>query len=293
MRVISMKAGRKRVATRAKTRMRRRQRRKTLVICLAVISLVIGVSVYFVQTFLSSISESQYELIDPSIQFKPENPNPEREAAIVDQLSFTYPNPAFIESAASILTRSGYTVDYFRGEKVTVDFYRYLPSYGYSLIIFRVHSSALAALEGKEFMEAPVTFFTSEDYSQVKYRQEQVNGQLLKGSYSMPNPPYYFGITPKFVTASMKGEFQNTTVVMMGCEGLKNTKMAEAFIEKEAKVYVGWTRSISASYTDQATACLMQHLVAEKQSIEQAINSTIEDVGPDQMYSSQLTYYPQ
>jgi hypothetical protein len=90
----------------------------------------------------------------------------------------------------------------------------------------------------------------------------------------------------------MKGTFQNTTVIMMGCEGLNNTKMAEAFIEKEAKVYIGWTSSVSASYTEQATAHLLQHLIAEKQTIRQAVDNTIEEVGPDQTYNSQLIYYP-
>jgi hypothetical protein len=290
-----MNAERKRVGTKAKIRAEKeRQRRIATVIFLAIISLMISLSAHYVYTILNSFPENQssvQELIKPSLQFKPENPNPELRAAIVDQLSLTFPNQTFIETAASTLTRAGYTVDYFRGEKVTVEFYRNLPTHNYSLIILRVHSAA-AALEGKEFVETPVSFFTSEDYSQTRYVQEQLTDQLLIGSYSMPQPPYYFGITPKFVTTSMKGAFQNTAVVMMGCEGLNNTRMAEAFIEKGAKVYVGWTSSVSASYTDQATAHLLQHLIAEKQTIKQAVDNTIEEVGPDQTYNSQLIYYP-
>jgi hypothetical protein len=79
---------------------------------------------------------------------------------------------------------------------------------------------------------------------------------------------------------------------MMGCEGLNNTRMAEAFIEKGAKVYIGWTSSVSASYTDQATAHLLQHLIAEKQTIKQAIDNTMKEVGLDLAYSSTLGYYP-
>ena len=286
-----MKTEKKGVGTKAKIRAEKeKERRQVNAIFLTLILTTLVLSAYFAYTILSGPSSEQ-KPVEPSSQSGPENPNTNLKAAIVDQLSLTFPNQTFIETATSTLTRAGYTVDYFRGEKVTVEFYRNLPTHGYSLIILRAHSTG-AALEGKEFVESPVFFFTSENYSQTKYVQEQLTDQLRMGSYSMPQPPYYFGITPKFVTTSMKGAFQKTTVVMMGCEGLNNTRMAEAFIEKGAKVYIGWTSSVSASYTDQATAHLLQHLIAEKQTIKQAVDNTIEEVGPDQTYNNQLTYYP-
>ncbi len=61
-------------------------------------------------------------------------------AAIVDQLSLTQPNPDFISSARSLLGEAGYTVDYFPGERVTVDFYRTLPQRDYDLILLIVHA---------------------------------------------------------------------------------------------------------------------------------------------------------
>lgn len=79
---------------------------------------------------------------------------------------------------------------------------------------------------------------------------------------------------------------------MMGCEGLSNTKMVEAFIEKGAEVYVGWSESVLASQTDQATAHLLQHLILEKQTVRQAVDTTMKEVGPDVAYSSTLGYYP-
>jgi hypothetical protein len=286
-----MKGKKKPLGTKAQVRaMKERRRHIATAIFLTLISTMLVLSTYFAYTILSGQSSEQ-KFVEPSLQFRPENPNLHLEAAIVDQLSLTFPNQTFIETAANTLTRAGYTVDYFSGEKVTVEFWRNLPTHGYGLIILRVHSAA-AALEGKEFVETPVSFFTSEDYSRTKYVQEQLTDQLVIGSYSMPQPPYYFGITPRFVTTSMKGAFQNTTVVMMGCEGLNNTRMAEAFIEKGAKVYIGWTSSISASHTDTATAHLLQHLIAEKQTTKQAVVNTVKEVGPDPTYNSQLTYYP-
>lgn len=290
-----MKSQRKRVGTKAQFRaMKERERQIATAILLAIILLAIALSAYFTYTILNSSAKNQpseRDIVEPSLQFKPEAPDSHLRAALVDQLSLTFPNQTFVETAASTFTRAGYTMDYFSGERVTVEFWRNLPANGYGLIILRVHSAA-ASLEGGQFLETPVSFFTSENYSQTKYVEEQLTEQLVIGSYSMPQPPYYFGITPKFVTTSMKGTFQNTTVVMMGCEGLNNTKMAEAFVLKGAKVYVGWTSSVSASYTDQATAHVLQHLMAEKQSVKQAVDDTIEEVGPEQTCNSQLTYYP-
>jgi hypothetical protein len=279
-----------RLGTKAQIRAEKdKERRIATAIFLAIILLAAAFSVYFGYSILNSSPSLSFS--GPTLQFKPENPNPELKAAIVDQLSLTFPNQTFIETAASTLEQSGYTVDYYSGEQVTVDFCRNLPTHGYGLIILREHSAA-AALEGKEFVETSVSFFTSEDYSQTKYVQEQLTDQLVIASYSMPQPPYYFGITPKFVTTSMKGAFQNTTVVMMGCEGLNNTSMAEAFIEKGAKVYIGWTSSVSASHTDQATTQLLQHLVAEGQTIKQAVENTMKEVGSDPAYNDSLEYYP-
>jgi hypothetical protein len=65
-------------------------------------------------------------------------------AAIVDQGSLaptSRPNPVFIKKATAILEEAGFSVDYYPGEAVTVEFYRNLPNYGYDFIILRTHSS--------------------------------------------------------------------------------------------------------------------------------------------------------
>jgi len=285
-----MNSKEKRLGTKAQIRaIKEKEKRIAMAIFLALILIVVAFSSYLLYSFLSQ-SQKQ-SLIEPSLQFIPPNPNPQLKAAIVDHLSLTSPNQTFIDTAASILVNANYTVDYFSGEKVTVEFYRNLPAYNYALIILRVHSAA-AALQGKEYVEAPVCFFTSEPYSQYEHVPQQLDDQLVIASYSMPQPPYYFGIMPKFVTSSMNGRFRNTTVIMMGCEGLNNTKMAEAFIQKGAKAYIGWKGAVSASHTDKATTRLLQHLITEKQTTNQAIDNTMKEVGPDPSYKSLLIYYP-
>lgn len=289
-----MKSEKKRVGTKAQFKaMKERERRIATAILLAIILLTIALSAYFTYTILNSSAENQpseQDLVEPSLQFKPETPNTELRAAIVDQLSLTFPNQTFIETAASTLTRAGYTVDYFSGEKVTVNFFRNLPTHDYGIVILRVHSTATG--QETEYNQVPVVLFTSEAYSKSAFVGEQLNDRLRIVSYVKQQPPYYFAITPTFVTSSMNGRFQNTTVLMMGCEGLNNTRMAGAFIEKGAKVYTGWTGSVSVSHTDQATTRLLQHLIIERQTIKQATENTEKEVGPDPTCFSQLTYYP-
>lgn len=271
----------KRLGTRAQIRaLEERGRRIATTIFLVLILLIVIFSAYFTYNLLN---QSQNETTNPtSFQLK---------AAIVDHLSLTFPNQTFVETASHTLEQAGYSVDYYPGENVTVEFYRNLPTHNYGFIILRVHSSATYA----GGTESPVVLFTSEPYSQTKYVHEQLTYQLAGIAFSVEEKEKgiaYFGISPLFVTKSMKGNFQNTLIIMMGCEGLENPSIARAFVEKGAKVYIGWNHGVLASHTDQATTCLLQHVITEKQTINQAIDNTMKEVGPDPSYKSVLLYYP-
>jgi len=280
-----MKAEKKRVGIKAQVRAENeRGRRVATAVFLAIILASAALSAYFGYTVLNPSTPSNS--VEPTLQFKPENPNLELKAAVVDQLSLTAPNETFTQTAAAILTQANYTVDYFSGEKVTVEFYRSLPTRGYGLIVLRVHSALFRGCD------PPVCFFTSEPYSEGEYVYEQLADRVIQVSFVRLQPPYYFGIVPSFVKSNMHGKFQNTMVIMMGCNGLTYTDMAGAFIENGAKAYIGWNNSVSSSHTDQATTQLLKHLVTEGQTIRQAVENTAREVGPDETYDSILKYYP-
>jgi len=259
----------------SKVRERKKGRRRTgLAILVAV--LIVSVSALFIHSMLNQLSTN------------PVNSSSERKAAILDHLSLTMPNQTFVDTATSILQQAGYSVDYYQGEKVTVDLFRNLPTYGYSIVILRVHSGANADLKA-------VGFFTAEPYSTTKYLYEQLDGQLVKIYYNATSDggnQEYFGINKNFIEKSAKGTFPNATIIMMGCEGLAFPDMAKAFVGKGAKVYVGWSGPVSGSHTDEATICLLQHLVLKNETIRQGIENTIREVGTDPAYQSQLVYYP-
>jgi hypothetical protein len=78
---------------------------------------------------------------------------------------------------------------------------------------------------------------------------------------------------------------------MMGCTGLENSDMAQAFVSKGAGVYVSWDNSVTSDRTDNATTGLLQSL-AEGKTVGQAVNTAMDEAGPDPVYHSQLGYYP-
>ena len=220
------------------------------------------------------------------------------EAAIADHLSF-FPdqrNPAFVDTCKTIFEEGELTWAYHEGEEITVDFYRKLPSCGTKIIILRVHSAIMKTETG---IISILGLFTSERYSDEaakKYREDVLDDRLVKAFFT-EGAEEYFGIVPKFVEESMKGKFQNTIIIMMGCEGLgyeelEYTDMAEAFIKKGARVYISWDGSISLDHTDQATIHLLQSLILRKRTIDIAVTETMEIVGKDPTYNSTLQYYP-
>lgn len=262
---------------------RKREERVGLAAVVAILIIMIFVSGFFVNSLLNQPSASQTA--------SPKSEPSEPKAAIVDHLSLTYPNQTFINTATNTLKQAGYAVDYYPGEQVTVEFYRRLPTHSYRIIILRVHSTA-TMIEGTE---APLALFTSEGYSQTKYVYEQLADQIVAVSSSPENREEtirYFGIRPLFVSQSMKGMFQNTVIVMMGCEGLDNPEMAKAFIEQGAKSYIGWSGSVLASHTDTAIVHLLQHFLIEKLTLKESLKQTFKNVGFDPAYKSLLLYYP-
>ncbi len=251
-----------------------------MTVMVAILIVTISVSGFIINSTLNQQSTN------PSV-----SSNSQPKAAIVDQLSLTFPNQTFIEAVTNTLERVGYSVDYYSGEEVTVEFYRNLPTHGYGLIILRVHSSAT----NPDRTEAPVTLFTSERYDSSKHVYEQLNDQLALVGFSQDETKKgitYFGINPPFVTQGMNGKFQNTIVIMMGCEGLDNTLMAEAFVEKGGEVYVSWDRAVTASHTDIATADLLQNFLIGKLTLKESVRETFKKVGFDPVYKSLLIYYP-
>jgi hypothetical protein len=220
-------------------------------------------------------------------------------AAIVDQLSFRNEtkNPAFKNSCTNILETAGFNVTYYPGENVTVDFYKNLAWQHYGLIVLRVHSAIID--NGTE-----LGLFTSELFNKSKYNtssapyyEDVLKKRLVEAYFTEQEHEQginYFAIAPGFIETYATFHntvINNTVIIMMGCDGLKYNTTAEAFINRGAKVCIGWDGPVSTTHTDNATTCLLQHL-AQGNTVEEAVNKTMNEVGPD-AYNNSLKYYPQ
>ncbi len=216
------------------------------------------------------------------------SPQLEAKAAIVDQLYSLQPNEAFIEQMTQELGDYGFEVDIYRGDAVTVDLYRELPTYGYKLIIFRVHSGLLG-------VDPKVTnrtwLFTNEPYSKTRHITEQLTDQVTYAK-TRDDAPWVFAISAKFITQSMEGQFNNTAIVMMGCYGLHFEDLAQAFIQKGASTYIAWDVNVRLDYVDDASPILIEKLYSDELSIGKAISETMKEKGPDPTYGAVLKYYP-
>ncbi len=225
-----------------------------------------------------------------SLYFSNQPTTAKPKAALVDHLSFLTPNSTFKSQCIDIMERAGFKVTYYNGEEVTVDFYKHLPTYGYNLIVLRVHSAAIKDSEGTP--TELIGLFTSEIFNQTtetKYHAELERGELARARllrYGIDDA--YFGITPIFVSQTMEGNFEDTVITMMGCEGLNYPTMAEALHQRGAKVYIGWTGPVSISHTDHSTIRLLKALLEENETIKDAVQKIAVD--PD--YQSELDYYP-
>lgn len=230
------------------------------------------------------------------LAFRSDGPSGPPRAAIVDQLSLTFPNEQFVENATNLLEGAGYLVDYYQGEEVTVDFFRHLPEEDYDLLVLRLHSARIEGeYRGEQLDEA--VLFTNEPYRDAHpedprtYFDEQVNARL-NVAYTHEGAPRYFGITADFIEFAMQGKLDDTLVIMMGCEGLASERTGEAFVNKGADSYVSWSDTVSASHTDAATERLLELVVNEGMSTLDAVAQVMQEIGPDPAYESVLRAYP-
>jgi hypothetical protein len=202
-------------------------------------------------------------------------------AAIIDEVAATSPDPYLVANVTTALTRVGYKVDYYGPKEITIDFFRSLPSKGYGMIILRDHSTSLTG--------DVIALVTSEPFDAGKYSDEKLAGQVTHVSIAGADPDY-FGITPTFVRESMQGTFPNAVLVVMGCAGLTNSEMAQAFVSRGVQVYVSWNQIVLVNRSDGGTILFVQSMIGGHR-VDSATTWATENAPPSQ-YSSQLEYYP-
>lgn len=207
-------------------------------------------------------------------------------AVIYDQLGQDFPDPQFVDNVTSMLNAAGFSVTYYESQSVNVTLLSRLANDDYGIIILRNHSAL--RIDG-----STVDLFTSEEFTLDKYTEKVNDGQLSNGSYLWRPDKHYFAVTYNFIE-NLEGRFPKSVVVAMGCWSLKPgvEQLANAFINKGAEVYIGWTDMVEPGHTDSETIKLLRTLLEGNQTIEGAVYST----DPDYSFlpaGSTMGLYPQ
>ena len=214
-----------------------------------------------------------------------------KKAALVDQIALTHPNPEFTDQALAYLEEAGFSTDVYEGEEVTIELYRTLPEQGYDLILIRSHSTNIL---NENIPGGPVFLFTSEVYDNNRYVKEQLANRIGRAkALHDEDSPLYFAILSGFVRQDMEGRFEDTLIIIGGCQSLGTPDLAQAFIERGASAVVGWNEWVDLSHNDQTLLHLLHGLTLERLTLEQAVRKTMNEVGSDPAYDSTLTYLTQ
>jgi len=201
-------------------------------------------------------------------------------AALIDALYSTLPDDEFTDSLKETLETAGFEVDVFQGTEVTVDFLKNVPS-GYDLIVLRMHS----ALHYDDLY-----LFTGEPYSVNKYTDEQYF-RLVKEAYATDNSDAVFAVNWGFVKRCMAEKFNDTLIVMMGCDGTSDSTLIDEFLNQDAVGYISWDGPVSIGHSDSATLQLVKCLYLDELSVRDAIQNTNLQMGADPEWGSYLEYY--
>jgi hypothetical protein len=201
-------------------------------------------------------------------------------AALVDALYSSLPNDEFTDSLVAILESAGFEVDVFQGSEITVDFLKTM-SEGYDLVVFRMHS----ALHSDDLY-----LFTAEPYSVNKYSDEQYF-RLIKEAYATETSDAVFAVNWGFIKRCMANKFNNTLIVMMGCDGSRDSTLVDEFLNQDALAYISWDGPVSIGHSDLATLQLIRHLYVDDLSVKDATQNTNLQTGSDPEWGSYLECY--
>jgi hypothetical protein len=193
-----------------------------------------------------------------------------------------YPHPQFVREIRRIMNQSGYGFDYFSEGAATLDFFFNLPNQGYSIIILRVEGVNIRVGDASS-----VAFATSDQYGGSQRVSDQVRNDL---GVIEANGHTYFAMTSKAISRLMCGRFSGTTLLVMSCNSLSDSSLAQAFIDKGAKSFIGWNGSITIVHDDRVFTAVTALLTVGVQA-GSAVQYASNLFGPDPIWGGTLSSY--
>jgi len=193
-------------------------------------------------------------------------------AVIIDPLHNVTTDLNFTGEACELLLSNGYKVDTLIGDDVTVEALKQIS--GYDLVILRVHSGVF---------DEGIWFFTCEEFDGSKYVLEQLSGEVHIATCPS-DPRLLFAVGSRFV-AHYLGELDGSLIVLMGCDGLSENDLSEAFVEGGAVGVVGWDGPVTLDASDMAVLGFLE-LYLSGVDVDDAVGGVSGDV-----FNASLVFY--
>jgi len=214
-------------------------------------------------------------LLIPVLFLLTQNNHSGKSALIIDSIN----QEDFKTKSIDLFSSNGYSVEYYSGEEVSVEFLKNVPT-GYDLYVFRVHSTCI---------NKRTWIFSGENYQANSYPILQI-AELIHKAKPSQESGYLFAVSPEFIQEYNKDGFKDGIVLMMGCEGLCINDLAEAFCEEGASIYVSWDGNVCLKHTDRAFLSIIESICTRKSTVIEALEYAQKQVGNDPVYHSSLNY---
>jgi len=203
--------------------------------------------------------------------------NTTRSVLVIDGLSVIEPSDFFVENTRELFLKAGYSVDVVRGENVSVN---YLLGIGrYDIIVLRLHSSI--SIDGELFL------FTGELYNEFDYLGLRVLGVVGIGDLREEGKKF-FALSARFWVDRIGDRLANSIIVLMGCDGSRDSVFIDKLVEKGVLAYIAWNGPVTIEHSDTAILLFLRKLLYENIDVCSAVVETMGEVGADPYYGGKL-----
>jgi len=164
------------------------------------------------------------------------------------------------------LTSAGYNCEAFEGGQASIERMRSL--YLYGVVAINTHGGLL-----KDQVVICTGLKESKEYSK-QYEEEFKRGNIVIAWIRYLGlfwKVHYYAITPSFIELNASGLYPKSLIYMGGCNTLRNTTLAEAFINKGAHTYCGWNIKVRRISLYNDTKKLFTNLIDQKKDVPEAI----------------------
>lgn len=112
----------------------------------------------------------------------------------------------------------------------------------FGIVVFDTHGAG-----GKLILTREVVELTETDTEESNVK-EHISGLYYLVTMGDETSTFtYYAITPKFVTNTISGQFPNSIIFNASCESVKTDLLSNAFINRGAKTYLGFSNVVSNS----------------------------------------------